>query len=119
MTDDSPPEKPVTQPGSPGFPFGMDPRDRPRKRFPEWVYWMPYLSFILVGLYVYYYEHYAWVLLGAAIALSLINPLAALVFVIGWCVLTVAYLVGLGAIVLIGRGTQGRGRQRGRRPPAS
>jgi hypothetical protein len=107
MTDDSPPEEPVTQPGSPGFPFGMDPRDRPRERFPEWVYGLPYLSLILLSLYLYFYRHYAWVLLAAAIALLLINPLAARVFVVGWCVLTVAYLVGLGAYLLAVRVIQG------------
>ena len=65
------------------------------------------ISLILLSLYLYFYRHYAWVLLAAAIALLLINPLAARVFVVGWCVLTVAYLVGLGAYLLAVRVIQG------------
>ena len=100
-----------------GGPFGMDPRKRPRERFPETVYWLPWLAIILVSLYVHYYRRYAWVLLAATIALALV--MRSLVVVVAWCVLTVAYLVGLGAYELAVRVIEGprRTRQRGRHPP--
>jgi hypothetical protein len=99
-------------PGSPGFRFGRDPRDRPRERFPEWVYWLPYLSLILLTLYLDYYRHYLWVLLAAAFALSLLTRSP--VFVVGWCVLTGAYLVVLGAFLLVVRVVKARARARWR-----